>query len=201
MIPVWIVLALCCLIEIALDLNDLGLVGPPRGRDTLLELGAFWPGLLDNWKPNFPAQPVTMFFTYAFLHGGPLHLIMNMVTLVSLGRAVTERVGGGGFLAIYVASALGGAGVYALLTLTGAPMVGASGALFGLAGAILAWFWEDQDSLRAALASVGRVILLLVGINVILYVALSGRLAWETHLGGFLAGWIAGLALDPVKRR
>lgn len=200
MAPVWILLILSTGIEALLLLNDFRVIGPPRGRDTLLELGAFWPGLLDNWRPNFAAQPVTMFVTYALLHGGPLHLAMNMITLYSLGRAVTERVGALGFVLIYVASALGGAIVYAVLTLTGAPMVGASGALFGLAGAILAWYWEDERDTRRAIISVGRVVLVLVAINVVLYFALSGRLAWETHLGGFLFGWIAGITLnrDPA---
>lgn len=200
MAPVWIVFAVSTLIEAVLSLNDFRVIGPPRGRDTLLELGAFWPGLLDNWRPNFAAQPATMFVTYAFLHGGPLHLAMNMFTLVSLGRAVTERVGATGFLVVYAASALGGGIVYAVLTLTGAPMVGASGALFGLAGAILAWYWEDERDIRRAIFSVGRVVLVLIAINVVLYVALGGRLAWETHLGGFLFGWIAGITLnrDPA---
>ena len=72
-------------------------------------------------------------------------------------------------------------------------MVGASGALFGLAGALLAWMWEDQPSLRAALRMAGRLVLILVLINVALFVALQGRLAWETHLGGFLTGWIVAV--------
>jgi membrane associated rhomboid family serine protease len=179
-----------------LILGDLGLWGPPRLRMAAYEYAAFWPGLLDGWSPNYPLQPWTMFASYAFLHGGLLHLGMNMVTLVSLGRAVIARIGPWRFGILYAVTAVVGAGVYALLSTSGAPMVGASGALFGLAGALLAWLWEDQPSLRAALRVAGRVILLLVALNVVLFVALQGRLAWETHLGGFLAGWVAGLALD-----
>lgn len=201
MAAVWALVGLCTLIEGVLLLSDFGLVGPPRSRDLAYELGAFWPGLLADWQPNYPAQPWLMFGTYSFLHGGLLHLGMNMFTLVSLGRAVIERIGALRFLAVYALSAVGGAAVYAVLSTSGTPMVGASGALFGLAGAILAWLWEDQNTIAQAISVVGRIVLLLIAINVVLYFALSGRLAWETHLGGFLAGWIAGLAFDSGGRR
>jgi rhomboid protease GluP len=74
-------------------------------------------------------------------------------------------------------------------------MVGASGALFRLVGAWLAW--EGLERIAAGhilwpvLAGVGGVILL----NLIMYWAMDGVLAWETHLGGFVAGWITALIL------
>jgi membrane associated rhomboid family serine protease len=201
MVPVWILFALCTGPELWLALADRGIVGPPRARSLAFELGAFWPGLLADWRPNYAAQPWTMFATHAFLHGGPLHLALNMLTLVSLGRAVTDEAGPGGFLLVYGASALGGGAVFALLTTSDAPMVGASGALFGLAGALLAWRWEAAPSLLAAARAVGRIVALFAAINVIMYLGLQGRLAWETHLGGFLAGWIVGIALAPDHGR
>lgn len=196
-LSVWVIIALCVVIELMLAANDHGLFGPPRGRNLAYEVGAFWPGLLTNWQPNYALQPVLMFFSYSLLHGGLLHLGMNMLTLASLGHGVCARVGQWRFVVIYIVSAAGGALVYGLLTESGLPMVGASGALFGLAGAILAWIWEDEATLSSALIEVGRVLFLLVAINVIMFVALSGSLAWETHLGGFLAGWILGIAFHP----
>jgi membrane associated rhomboid family serine protease len=196
-ISVWLLIAVCIAIEALLTLNDHGVLGPPRGRNLAYEVAAFWPGLLTNWQPNYAAQPVLMFISYSLVHGGLLHLGMNMITLGSLGLGVAARVGQWRFLAIYLGSAVGGALVYGLLSASGQPMVGASGALFGLAGAILAWIWEDEATLSSALVEVGRVLFLLVAINVIMYVALSGQLAWETHLGGFLAGWILGIAFHP----
>ena len=70
-------------------------------------------------------------------------------------------------------------------------MVGASGALFGLAGALV-WMrfrlgWSEM-TLGGALRDIAWPVTLLIGMNVVMYVALDGRLAWETHLGGFLAG-------------
>ena len=195
--PLIVIAALCIGVEAALQLADLGLFGGARIRQTAYEYGAFWPGLLDGWSPNYAVQPWTMFLTYAFLHGGLVHIAFNMITLGSLGRAVIDRLGPWRFVLLYFATSVAGAGVYAFLSQGGAPMVGASGALFGLAGALIAWLWEDQPDLRAALRLAGRLVLLLVAINVALYVALQGRLAWETHLGGFLAGWVLGIALEP----
>ena len=192
------IVAVCVAVEAVLLIGDLGLLGAPRLRGWAYENGAFWPGLLGGWQANYAGQAPAMFVTYAFLHGGIGHLVINMVTLWSLGLAVLQRVGPWRFLVVYAGATLGGAAVYGLLAQSGQPMVGASGALFGLAGAILAWMWEDQPTLRAALRFAGRAVLLLLAINVALHFVLQGQLAWETHLGGFLAGWVLGIAVDPL---
>ena len=95
---------------------------------------------------------------------------------------------------------MGGAAGYALLSDSFSPMVGASGALFGLAGAILAWDYVDRFALQDRLWPVARAVALLIALNVALYFAMGGMLAWEAHLGGFVAGWIAALLIDPVAR-
>jgi len=195
-----VVIAACVVLEGLAQASDLGLlVGGVRR--TFYGYGAFWPGLFVDWRPNFPGQQVTMFFSYAFLHGGLLHLALNMVTLWSLGTAVIERNGPANFLLIYFAAMLAGAATYAVLTTSGLPMVGASGALFGLAGALLAALWADQPTLRSALLLAGRGVLLLVALNAAMYVALAGRLAWETHLGGFLGGWVTAIAVHRPRPR
>lgn len=196
-----VIVALCVAIEAALLAADLGLIDVPRLRQTAYEFGGFWPGLLRDWTPNFPAQPYAMFVTYAFLHGGLVHLLVNMVTLVSLGAAVVARVGQRGFLMLYVASMLGGAAGFGLLADTLRPMVGASGALFGLAGGLVAWDYVDRFTLQEALWPVARAVLLLIGLNIVLWWAMGGQLAWETHLGGFVTGWVAAMLIDPRGRR
>ena len=189
--------AVCTAIELALMLADAGIVGPPRLRQLAYDYGGFWPGLLDDWVPNYPAQPYLMFLTYGFLHGGPVHLAVNMITLWSLGRAVLGRVGRPGFALLYAASILGGAAGFALLAPDLRPMVGASGALFGLVGGILAWSYVDRYTYREGLWPVVRAVLLLIGLNLVLWWAMDGQLAWETHLGGFVSGWVAALLVDP----
>jgi len=140
-IVAWI--GFCVAIEFALQLGDGGLIATTRLRQTTYEYGGFWPGLLDNWRPNFAGQSWTMFVTYSFLHGGSAHLIVNMLTLWSLAPPVFKRVGGRGFFLLYGFAIVGGSLGYALLSNGVRPMVGASGALFGLAGGLLAWKYVD----------------------------------------------------------
>lgn len=189
-----IAVALCCLLpEVVLSGAEWGLWGSPHWRSEVMGYAAFWPGLLHDWTPNYPFQAEGMFLSYGFLHAGPVHLAVNLMTLMSLGPVVAERVGVSGFLRIYGLSLLGGSLAYALLSSAVAPMVGASGALFGLAGAILAWEYRDRSDLRESLRPVIAAIAALVALNLVLWWAMNGLLAWQAHLGGFATGWIAAL--------
>jgi rhomboid protease GluP len=113
-----------------------------------------------------------------------------MAALLALGPLITDRVSQRGFLALWLISAFGGAAVFGLLTSSPQPMVGASGALFGLAGAWKAWDWLEARRCGAALWPILLWLLGLAVLNLALWVLQGGLLAWETHLGGFIAGWI-----------
>jgi membrane associated rhomboid family serine protease len=186
------VILVCTAIELTFQLADFGFVATPRLRLLAYTYGGFWPGLLSDWRPNFPGQAVAMFLTYSVFHGGFWHFLFNMITLLSLGAAVHDRGGIPRYVAIYVASILGGAVVYGLLAPNYNPMVGASGALFGLVGALVAWDAAERRALRLTLLPVLRVLVILAAMNLVLWWAMKGQLAWQTHLGGFLAG--AGVA-------
>src|SRR6056297_644628 len=186
------ILVICVAIEALLQGADFGLWGSPRWRGLVYQNGGFWRGLLDNWQPNYAAQPAVMFASYGFLHGGFVHLLVNMITLASLGRLVIERVGQARFAVIYALSLLGGAAGFAVLSSAVQPMVGASGALFGLAGVLTGWDYTARRLAREGIGPVLRVVGLLILLNLVMYWAMDGHLAWETHLGGFLAGWAAG---------
>lgn len=184
--------------EIILLAADFGLIGSPRWRPLAYQYGAFWAGLLHGWQPNFAAQPVTMFLTHMFLHTGPLHLIGNVLALMVLGQIVLERHSPRQFALVYITAGLGGGGAFGLLSQSPAPMVGASGAIFGLAGAQLIWRWQDQRKAELSrvrsLAELCGGMLGLVVINLLMWWSQGGQLAWETHLGGTLVGAIvAGL--------
>lgn len=185
----------CILIELVLQGSGLGLFGSPLWRSLAYQNGAFWPGLLHGWQPNYPLQPGVMFFTYAFLHGGLGHLAGNMITLLVLGGIAVERVGQKGFLMIYAVSAVGGAALFGAMAASSQPMVGASGALFGLAGAWQYWDFMDPRLPDRRLWRLVRGVGFLVVLNAVLWVLLDGLLAWQTHLGGFLAGWVAAAVL------
>ncbi len=195
------------LVELALLAGDLVLTGDPGWRALAYRYGAFWAGLLHGVQPLYPGQPVAMFFTYAVLHGGWLHLLVNMIALVSFGTLIVERVGQRRFVVAYVLSALGGAACFGLLSTNPAPMVGASGALFGLLGVWVCWDYLDRRHFGDPLWVTMRAVAFLVVYNVVFFLLLSGNLAWETHLGGFVTGWLLavhwgrGVALRQSRRR
>lgn len=195
-----ILISLYLAIEAVLVLGDLGLFEVPRFRATVYEYGGFWPGILGDWEPNYSAQPWLMFLTYGFLHSGWVHLVVNMITLGSIAPVVLDRVGFKKSALIYGISILGGAAGFALLSDTFRPMVGASGALFGLVGAIIAWEYVDRFTFQARMWPVLRAVALLIALNIVLYFAMDRLLAWEAHLGGFVAGWIGALLVDPRGR-
>ena len=198
--PIAAVLALavlCCGVELVLQAADHGLIGSARWRPLAYQNAAFWAGLLRDWQPNYAAQPYLMFLTYSVLHGGLGHLLGNMAALFALGPIITERTSQRGFLSLWFLSAIGGAAAFGLLSHSPQPMVGASGALFGLAGAWKAWDWQEARRTRAPLWPILLWVLGLALLNAVLWVLQGGLLAWETHLGGFAAGWAwAMLAAD-----
>ena len=178
-------------------LSDTGLIPIRHLRGLAYQNGGFWPGLLHDWRPNFALQPVTMFVSYAFLHAGILHLAVNMITLWSVGLAIIDRIGQRWFLIIYMLSILGGAIAFGLLSKASSPMVGASGALFGLVGAWLVWEARERRAAGETQWPMLWSVIWLTALNVALWWLTNGQLAWETHLGGALFGAITAAFARP----
>ncbi|WP_299850499.1 rhomboid family intramembrane serine protease [uncultured Roseovarius sp.] len=185
------------LIELVLQGADAGIWGSARLRILTYQNTAFYPGLLGGWIPNYELQPYVMFLSYAVVHGGLVHLVVNMVTLIALGSAVVRDVGDIRFILIYLISAFAGACVFAILTTSFRPMVGASGALSGLAGALI--YWNIRYAFRQKVSAVLKIssILWPLGIllilNVLMYYGFDKNVAWETHLGGTIGGFVAAI--------
>lgn len=193
-------IALPGLIEVMLQAADAGLLGLPRWRSLAYQNGAFWVGLLGNWRPNYAAQPVTMFLSYALLHAGLTHLAGNMLVLILLGRRLVKFLGIRFFLLLYVGSAIGGGAGFALLSSTPLPMVGASGALFGLAGALLCLETARRAHLGLSRNPVMAKIVGLGVLNLLFWFVEDGLLAWQTHLGGFITGWVLMWLIGYAQR-
>lgn len=196
----WFILILCAVPELLLSGADTGLWGNRNWRGDVYEYGAFWAGLLRDWQPHYPSQPWLMFITHGFLHGGLIHLVMNMTVFVSLAKALVEALGQIRFLLLYTVSLLTGALFFALLGAPDAPMVGASGAIFGLVGAYLARDGLRRSRVGATLRPVLDSVIALVLLNIAFWWALGGQLAWEAHLGGFLGGVAFTLLSRPRGR-
>ncbi len=179
--------------------------------------------------PGGEFSRVWSFVTYAFIHAGWAHLLMNAGWLLVFGSPVALRFGTLRFLLFF--AVLAAAGAFVHLTLHKgdiAPLVGASGAISGLTAAALRFFFVggrglalahrgDADAytqpaapLREWLTNRNVVVFvgLWVGLNLLFGVAtlpIAGAgegqsVAWEVHLGGFLAGVLLFPLFDPVRR-
>ncbi len=144
-----------------------------------------------------PAQLPVSLISHAFLHAGWFHVAMNSVAFLAFGNMIARASGILTVLLIFVASAIGGALAYGLLGNFEGPMVGASGAVFGLLGAMISWQAQMLSMTRQSLIPVWRQIAGLVVINLLLTIMLQGLLAWEAHLGGFVMGWIVARFRHP----
>ncbi len=188
---------LTCLPEMIQWVSDMGWTGNQRWRILFLQYGAFWPGLLQDWQSNYGAQPWSMFLTYSFLHSGPLHLFGNMMVLFWLGPMIMDRLGTTKFFAIWAISALGGAIAFALMSNGVRPMVGASGSIFGLMGAHIMLNYVHAGRVTVAVSLTAA----LVALNVVTFIIEDGLLAWQTHLGGYIAGGLAAALLHRAYAR
>ena len=189
----WVLVGILAAIEAVLALSDAGIILPAGLRWSALALGAFWQPIWSGQiAPIYPGQTFVMFLSHAFLHGGLAHLALNSVVLLALGKLATARIGMIRTLAVLGLAAAGGGLVFALLSSGNAPMIGASGAVFGLLGLWQAWDYQMRRRLGLPLNPVLMTCLALVAANVAFFVMLGGGLAWEAHLGGWIAGWIAG---------
>lgn len=149
---------------------------------------------------------VWQFVTYLFLHGGPLHLLFNMLMLFLFGSPVEREIGSSEFLTLYLTCGVL-AGVFStiLAVASAAPVaiLGASGAVYGvmLAYAVLnpyqvVTFWFIP--MRAT-----TMVLILGGLALVFQVTgQRTHIAHLTHLGGLLAGFFylrVRLGIDPLE--
>ena len=129
--------------------------------------------------------------TAAFLHIGPLHLVLNMLGLLIFGSELERGLGRLRFAALYGVSVLGGAAAIQLFGDYARQVAGASTAIYGLLGALaVLMFFRRQDV---------RGILTLLAINVV--VSFFPGVSLLGHLGGLVAGAAAAGVLLAARRR
>jgi len=130
--------------------------------------------------------------TAAFLHGGWLHLAFNMYVLYALGPTLERILGHSRFLILYLLAAVGGGVASYVFSPFNTVSVGASGAIFGLMGALVV----AGRRLRYDITQV----LFLLGINVVIGF-LSPGVDWRAHLGGLVTGAaVAALFVLPAPK-
>jgi membrane associated rhomboid family serine protease len=181
-------------------------------RFALIPARYFEPGAISQltWLDYLP------FATNTFLHGGWLHLILNMWTLWLFGRVVEDRFGSGRYLAFYLVCGVLASVTHAVFYPTSTiPALGASGAIAGVLGCYMRLFpWSKLVVVVPILffplffevpayvfAGLWFLLQLLQGTADLLTPANGPGVAWWAHVGGFIAGYLLTPALRQSARR
>jgi rhomboid family protein len=163
---------------------------------------------------SFAAAPTHWWtvVTYMFVHLGLMHALVNMYTLWVFGPRLEHLWGAKKFLVFYFLSGLGALICYTLFFRdSGALLIGASGAIFGVMGAY-ALQWPKQEMLLMFVIPmrVMTLVLLLVGYNLAMGLfGLAGGgtdVAYFAHLGGFIVAWLymrtpPSVSIDQLRQR
>jgi len=159
---------------------------------------------LVDWGANY--GPATLrgewwrLVTSAFVHGGLLHLGFNMYVLWDLGRVVERIFGSLGYALVYLVAGIGGS-FASVVRDPHVASVGASGAVFGVAGAFLAFLLRNRGRMDPSIrARLGRSLLGFVVMNLVIGTMIPG-IDQAAHVGGLLVGFGAGFVVAPVVSR
>jgi len=157
---------------------------------TLVHFGA-------NYGPYTLSGAWWRLLTYMFLHGGLMHIAFNMWCLWDLGTLCESLYGRWSFAAIYAITGVA-AGVTSVGWNPGGLSVGASGAIFGLAGALIASFYLGEFSLPSiAIRGTLRSLVFFVGFNVV-FGSLFPGIDNAAHFGGLVSGLILGALIARI---
>jgi len=162
------------------------ITGP--SQQALFDLGAMFP-------PAIATGQYWRLFTAMFLHAGLLHLAFNGYALWLFGRQVETAYGRTWMLLIYLVSGfLATVASYAFGPIQ-ALGVGASGAIFGIFGAFVAYNFRRRH-LALAAANL-RMAMTLILLNLLLAFGFA-RIDWRAHLGGLIVGFLAGFVTEGL---
>ncbi|MFC6326346.1 rhomboid family intramembrane serine protease [Microbacterium koreense] len=160
---------------------------PGLGRTIEASLMFWAPALYPNLTGTF--EPWRL-FTAALVHGSFWHLGLNMLALWLIGRSLEPLLGRGRFITLYLLSTLGGSVAVTLLSFT-TPVVGASGAIFGLFGALIV----IGRHLGANIAGIAVIL----AINLAIGFVPGFNISWQAHVGGLIVGLLVGFIFTRTR--
>lgn len=154
---------------------------------TLVNMGAKVNVLINDGQ-------VWRLFTCAFLHGGLAHIFFNMYALLIIGPEVEYAYGKINYIIIYIVSALGGS-IFSYIFSPNSISVGASGAIFGLLGAMLVFGIINRNKIGKKYM---MNILQVIGINIVIGITIS-NIDNSAHIGGLVFGAVAAFVIGNRK--
>ncbi len=144
-------------------------------------------------------------FTSMFIHGGFAHIIGNMFVFLFIGIALEERIGSKKFIIIYLLSGICGALAHSFTDLgSSVPLLGASGAIFGIMGALVFAYPRDEVvmpipvgffMIMRRIKVVYAVLLFAIIETIIVFLDVQDQTAHFAHLGGLLGGFVLSAIL------
>lgn len=151
------------------------------------------------WTPAVADGDLYRLLTSAFLHYGMIHILFNMFALYIVGPPLEMALGRLRFGALYLLSALGGSVLVYLLSSLNSATAGASGAIFGLFGAMFVVGRKLNMDVRGVMA----IIVINLVITFIVPLVSSQNISWQGHLGGLVTGAAvaAAYAYAPPRQR
>ena len=155
---------------------------------TLVDMGALY-GPLTVLKGEW-----WRLFTAMFLHGGMTHILMNMFSLYLIGRGVEMYFEKKAYIAIYLFSGLLG-GLASLYMHPLSVGIGASGAIFGVFGALAGFFLAHRDKIASHSYAFMKDFAIVLGINLVLGLSIPS-IDVSAHIGGLVAGLIGGFVIS-----
>ena len=185
------IIALCV---VAFILQNLPFVGG-QVTNALIYAGAYsYPS--GSLSPLIAFEPWRM-ITSIFAHANLIHLALNMYTLWIFGIALEPLLGRLRYFALFLISGFAGSVAVLLITPAGQPVLGASGAIFGMFGAFFI--------IQRRLGGNATQILVLVALNLAIGFIPGFNISWQAHVGGFIGGLLVGLIYvetrKPSRRR
>jgi len=133
-----------------------------------------------------------------FLHGGMTHLLMNMFSLYLIGRGVEQYFNVKSYLSIYFISGIVG-GLVSIIVHPISVGVGASGAIFGIFGALGGFFMAHREKIESHTRAFMKDFAMIIGINLILGFLIPS-IDVSAHVAGLIVGFFGGYIISKNPR-
>jgi membrane associated rhomboid family serine protease len=180
-----------CFVFVLMALNGVSVFDPSTAD--LVAWGA-------EYAPKTLAGEWWRLFSSQFVHVGIFHLALNMCAFAYIAQTAERAIGNVNFLLLYLVSGLAG-GLLALHFDPLAVHAGASGAIFGVYGALLGFVLVQRRSIpRRPAASLLSLVLIFIVYNLV-YSSLRTGISLAAHVGGLIVGFVCGMILaQPLSR-